>query len=371
MSGSVGQGSKSKSEMVVVCHLCSQPGHRKSNCPMKPQRRGHNSRRRKTIQSEENRKRELPFLLTQIIQQRGINAKQSLCKPMESRSQTICFPDLAKKVILASSHGWLVLGGYFFNDEECFLWNPGSKAKINLPNTNAWYHFNKCVLSKAPTEPDCHILFYSTHPFNRYWLSFCKIGDDKYEDESHQLVATASFQGKIYGITNPGYKFVIIDFVGGKMEFRPILMLDREQPFKAPIVKRNWVLRHEIDLINSPFDDELLMVIKDFPHDRNYVHDDIEYRVFRVNVNRMECIEVDDIGYHAILIGYNGNGFCCSSSVANTFKPNSIYYTPMHGPDFYVYDLDEKSTTSCLPPDVGNISLCSINCWVDLKELSC
>ncbi|KAL3641166.1 hypothetical protein CASFOL_016134 [Castilleja foliolosa] len=364
MSALVGQ---SKSETVVVCHICSQPGHDvKADCPLKPQRRDHNSR--KTIQSEENRKRKLPFLLTLTIQHE--NRKQSICRPMESRSQTISLPYLVDKVILASCHGWLVLGSMFVNYEESCLWNPGSKAMIKLPNKNARYYFNKCVLSKPPTEPDCHILFYSTDRFGYGQISFCKIGDDKYVDERHQLIATASFQGKIYGITNPGYKFVIIEFVRGKIEFRQILMLDREQPFKAPVVKRNWVLRHKIELINSPFDDELLMVIKDFTHHNYRVTDDLEYRVFRVDINRMKCIEVDDIGDYAILIGYNGNGFCCSSSVANTFKPNSIYYTPENGTYFYVYDFDEKSTTSCLPPDVANIII-SCNCWLHLKDLSC
>ncbi|KAL3641169.1 hypothetical protein CASFOL_016137 [Castilleja foliolosa] len=323
------------------------------------------------MQSEENRKRELPFLLTQIIQNREINAKQSICRPMESRSQTIFFPDLVKKVVLASSHGWLVLACYFSNHEECCLWNPGSKATIKLPNINYWYCFNKCVLSKAPTEPDCHILFYSTHRFRYGNISFCKIGDDEYVDERHRLVAAASFQGKIYGITNPGYKFVIIDFVGGKMEFRPILMLDREQPFKAPVVKRNWVMRYEIELINSPSDDELLLVTRDTTYNEYFLNDYLEYRVFRVDIKRMKCIEVDDIGDHAILIGYNGNGFCCSSSVANTFKPNSIYYAPHYGTFFDVYDLDEKSTTSCLPPGVVNLTRFCSNCWADLKELSC
>ncbi|KAL3641168.1 hypothetical protein CASFOL_016136 [Castilleja foliolosa] len=235
---------------------------------------------------------------------------------------------------------------------------------IKLPNIN--YVFNKCVLSKPPTEPDCHILFYATY---RYRQSLCKIGDDKYVDERHKLVATASSQGKIYGIMNPGYKFVTIDFVGRTMKFRPILMLG-EQPLKALVVKRNWVLRYGIELINSPSDDELLMVIKDFTHHNHRVTDNLEYRVVRVDTNRMKCTEVDDIGDHAILIGSNGNGFCCSSSVANTFKPNSIYYAPRLGTSFYVYDLNEKSTTSCLPPDVGKIGISS-NCWLDLKELSC
>ncbi|KAL3641170.1 hypothetical protein CASFOL_016138 [Castilleja foliolosa] len=358
MSASIGQATKSKSEILVVCHLCSQPGHRKAYCPLKPQRQC-----QKPIESEENRKRKLPFLLTL---QRGTNAKQSFCRPLESRSQTIYFPDLVDNVILASNYGWLVLVGCFLNDHECCLWNPGSKAMIKLPNINRFYLFNKCVLSKPPTEPDCHILFYSP----RFcWQSYCKIGDVKYVEEKFQLIATASFQGKIYGFMNPGYKFVTIEFVGGTMEFRPLLILDQEQPLKAPVIKRNWVVWHEIELMESPFVDELLLVIKDFTHHNYnyYATDSSEYRVFRVDINRMKCIEVDDIGDHVILISKYGDEICCSSSVTDTFKPNSIYHTE-YGAYVYVYDLDDKSMTSWLPPDVAKIDL-SNNFWLDLKEL--
>ncbi|KAL3617498.1 hypothetical protein CASFOL_037819 [Castilleja foliolosa] len=364
MSASVGQSTQNKSE-TVVCHICSQPGHCKADCPLKPQRRGHNSRH-KTIKSEMG-KGKLPFVLTL---QRGLNGKQSICRPLETRSQTICFPILVDKCVLASTHGWLVLVDNF--NGECCIWNPGSKDMIKLPPLQYSYTYNKCVLSKPPTEPDCHILFNSSC---MYVQSFCKIGDVEYVRQSlrekrSQLVAIASSsQGKIYGVMRPGYKFVTIEFVGATMELRPILLINREEePWKAPVIKRNWVVAQYTNLIDSPFGDELLLVIKDYAH-HNYIIDGSEYKVFRVDINRMECIEVDDIGDHAILIGYYGNGFCCSSGGTNTFKPNSIYHTTRCRAHIYVYDLDDKSTISWLPRDVVNTKLCN-NFWVDLNELS-
>ncbi|KAL3641233.1 hypothetical protein CASFOL_016201 [Castilleja foliolosa] len=354
-----------KSKMVVLCYLCSQPGHRKSGCPLKPHR---NSRRQcqKPIESEMG-KGKLPFLLTL---QRGLNEKQSICRPLESRSQTISFPILVNKCILASVHGWLVLLDEF--NDECCLWNPRSKAIIELPTLPESYIYNRCVLSKPPTEPDCHILFNSSC----YTVqSFCKIGDVHFEhhyiiEEDSRLYAIASFQGKIYGIMSPGYRFLSVEFVGTTMELRPML-INGEQPWSLPIINRNLVVMDYANLIDSdsPSTDGLLLVIKDFTH-HNYYNDGSEYRVFRVDINQMECIEVDDIGDHAILIGYYGNGFCCSSSGTNTFQPNSIYHTTHYRAHIYVYDLNDKSVTLWLPPDVVNIKD-SGNYWLDINELSC
>ncbi|KAL3623987.1 hypothetical protein CASFOL_032803 [Castilleja foliolosa] len=352
---------KSKSEMAV-CHLCSQPGHRKADCPLKPHR---TSRRQcqKPIENEMG-KGKLPFLLT--LQR--LNDKQSICRPLESRSQTICFPILVEKFIVASTHGWFVLLDMY--DEECCLWNPGSGAIIELPTLPNSPIFNKCVLSKPPTEPDCHILFNSSCSSVQL---FCKIGDVQYvrhslREEKSRLVAIASSQGKLYGVMSPGYKFVTVEFVGTTMELRP-MFINGEQSWKAPVIKTNLVVLDHAELIDSPSGDELLLVIKNYTHHNYCIIDGSEYRVFRVDINRMECIEVDDIGDHAILIGYYGNGFCCSSSGTNTFKPNSIYHTTRHRAHVYVYDLDDKSITSWLPPDVVDIKF-SGNYWLDFNELS-
>ncbi|KAL3619525.1 hypothetical protein CASFOL_037095 [Castilleja foliolosa] len=307
--------------------------------------------------SNENkiRQRQLPLLLTIHY------TKQTIYRPLEDKIYTMCIPVLVDKYILASTHGWLVLVDKFTGD--CFLWK-SSKDLIVLPRLQHSYLYKKCVLSKPPTEPDCHILFISAGAKRQ---AFCKIGDVEFVyqpplEEDCRLIAIASFQGKIYGVINPDYRFVIIEFVGRTMEFRPILF-DGEQPWKAPVAKKNWVLWHDNDLINSPSGNELFFVIKDFINDS--VIDGSQIRVFRVDINRMKCIEVDDIGDQVILIGQYGSGFCCSSGGTNTIKPNSIYYTVDFGSCVYVYNLDDKSTTSWLPHDVGIEHVNHF--WVDLK----
>ncbi|KAL3649478.1 hypothetical protein CASFOL_005881 [Castilleja foliolosa] len=94
------------------------------------------------------------------------------------------------------------------------------------------------------------------------------------------------------------------------------------------------------------------------------IKDGSEFRVFRVDINRMKCIEVDDICDQVILIGQYGPGFSCSSS-GTTFKSNSIYYIVEFDSSVYVYDLDDKSTTVWLPHDIVGFKYFN-HFWVDL-----
>ncbi|KAL3642307.1 hypothetical protein CASFOL_013122 [Castilleja foliolosa] len=315
-----------------------------------------NRNRLPPLQSEmgtetENRQSQPPVLITIHYTQVG---KQTIYRPVEGTSRTMYTPYLVNKYILASTHGWQVLVDKIKGD--CLLWNPRYNDTIKLPRLQSFHSYRKCVLSKPPTEPDCHILFNSDSLFQQ---AFCRIGDVEFVYQSHttevdyQLLAIASFQDKIYGVIKPGYIFVTIEFVGRTMECRPILV-DGEHPLKAPVIKRNWHVWNELDLIDSHKDNELLFVRKEFTQE--YIRDGSEISVFRVDINRMECIEVDDIGDQVILIGQYGTGFCCSSAGTNTLKPNSIYYIIKSDSCIYVYDLDDKSTTAWLPsPDVADL----------------
>ncbi|KAL3641281.1 hypothetical protein CASFOL_016249 [Castilleja foliolosa] len=313
--------------------------------------------------SNENKNKQMqppPYLLT-------IHQNLTVYRPVDGTSRTMFIRILARKYVIASTHGWLVIVDQYYR--SCHLWKPGSKDRIKLPRLQDFHYYRKCVLSKPPTEPDCYILFISD---DLLWQAFCKIGDVEFacptqEKEVDRLIAIASFQGKIYGVMSPDYKFVTIEFVGRTMEFRPIL-INGEEPLKAPAIKRNWIVRHENDLIHSHSGNELLLVIKNFT--QGSIKDGSEIRVFRVDINRMECIEVDDLGDQVILIGQYGPGFCCSSR-GTTFKPNSIYYIMEFDSCVYVYHLDDKSTTSWLPHDLrlNDIS----HFWVDLnlEKLCC
>ncbi|KAK6118763.1 hypothetical protein DH2020_047489 [Rehmannia glutinosa] len=235
---------------------------------------------------------------------------------------------------------------------------------IQLPSLDESHLYNMCILSKPPTEPDCYILFNCISD-----QSFCKIGDDEFvkhsleEEDEYHLLAIASFQGKIYGIMKPSYNFVTIHLVGKTLELMPILMEDGGQPWKVPLPDRSWFTWHEDCLIECGTTGELLSVVK--MYSGSYLKDGVEFRVFRVDINGMECLEVDNIGDQTIFISYRGTGFC--SDFSGT-KPNSIYYTDKKGRDVYIYDLDDGSTTPWLPcPASGRYV--SVNYWVDLHHI--
>ncbi|KAL3641239.1 hypothetical protein CASFOL_016207 [Castilleja foliolosa] len=329
-----------------------------------------NRKKQPPLQSEistetENRQSQPPLLLTIHYTPHG---KRTIYRPLDGETHTMPTSFLVNKYVLASTHGWLVLVDKIIGD--CFLLNPRSNDMIKLPRLQSFYSYRKCVLSKPPTEPDCHILFTSDDLCQQ---AFCKIGDVEFvyqpqTEEVDQLIGIASSRGKIYGIILPDFEFVTIEFVGRTIEFRPIL-INGEQTLKAPVINKNWIVWNESELINSHTVNELLFVVKECTQDS--IRDGSEFSVFRVNINRMECIEVDDIGDQVILIGQYGPGFCCSS-VGTTFNPNSIYYIVEFNSCVYVYDLDDKSTTSWVPHDVDLDRLFN-HFWVDLKleELSC
>ncbi|KAL3641229.1 hypothetical protein CASFOL_016197 [Castilleja foliolosa] len=329
-----------------------------------PSNENENRQRQPPLQSEttgnyenESRQSQPPSILTIHYRQQG---KHTIYRPVDGKSHIICTSILIDKYVVASTHGWLVLTDKI--KQDCCLWNPDSKDVIKLPRLQKNCFYSKCVLSKPPTEPDCHILFTSDDLFQQ---AFCKIGDVEFVYQSQikeveRLIGIASSQGKIYGVMIPDFKFVTIEFVGRTIEFRPIL-INGEQPLTAPVIEKNWVVRNVSDLIDSHTGNELLFVVKDLT--QNSIMDGSEFTVFRVDINRMECIEVDDIGDQVILIGQCGTGFCCSSS-GTTFKPNSIYYIREYERCVYVFDLDDKSTVSWLPNDVGYVLN---HFWVDVK----
>ncbi|KAH0632491.1 hypothetical protein KY284_035277 [Solanum tuberosum] len=56
----------------------------------------------------------------------------------------------------AYAHGWLVLLDY--HSDNCYLWNPSSNDKIQLPPLPK-YKSVECLLSAPPHDPECHVVF--------------------------------------------------------------------------------------------------------------------------------------------------------------------------------------------------------------------
>ncbi|XP_012853108.1 PREDICTED: uncharacterized protein LOC105972679 [Erythranthe guttata] len=279
-----------------------------------------------------------------------------------------------KKVLgSSSSYGWLGLVQPLGHDCDCCLFNPVSKDKIDLPKKlDNGYFYNKLIMTKPPTEPDCYIIFSS----ERDGLSFCRIGDEEYVTvEEHEigfdeedgfmgyLMAIVCFRGKIYGFIEPD-KFVTINFVDKSLEYeRPVTLMNEDgtQPWFIPRAFRGRI--NSIWLIKSCSTDELLLVLKTYPC--LTVKDSSEFRVFSVDTNAMTCMEVENIGNRSIFVTLDDGGYCCPTPIG--IKPNSIYYTNIRDRNYNVFDLEDRSKTSM--PILGGVAVWSKAVWVQPQML--
>ncbi|KAH0632488.1 hypothetical protein KY284_035274 [Solanum tuberosum] len=74
----------------------------------------------------------------------------------EDRCYERSIHELGNTTIRASAQEWLVLED--FDSTDCFLWNPISNDKIQLPPL-PYNHNLLCLLSAPPNDPQCRVLF--------------------------------------------------------------------------------------------------------------------------------------------------------------------------------------------------------------------
>ncbi|KAL3612984.1 hypothetical protein CASFOL_043180 [Castilleja foliolosa] len=318
-----------------------------------------------TINQEMKKRHVVPLLLTSHGYE---NEKQSVYSLIENRYETISHPVLEGKHILGSAYGWLVLTNInpLTDPDDCCLWNPESNEKIQLPRLSQAWLYRRCFLSKPPTDPDCLVVFQNISVES----SVCRISDDEFVKVTHQPLEAmiSSVQGEIYGIVQHGayYELVTIHLIGKTVEFKSLL-INGKSHWVVPELCRSWVTSHNY-LIQSPGGSgEFFFVIKMASRLSTYSDGNKEFRVFRLDVNGLVCVELENLDGHTIFIGSKGNEFCCLSTGMRV-KPNSIYYTEIVGRVVFVYDLDDRSTTPLLPCPVAGRNQ-SVNYWVDLPYI--
>lgn len=299
---------------------------------------------------------------------------------LDNRCSMLNVPVLRNKKVVGYSHGWFILVGYH-NTDECCLFNPISMDITPLPELEDSENHNQCILTKPPTEPDCHILF-NTGSI----LYFCRIGDDEFvklcyhsgpeqpDTRFRIFSAIGTFRGQIYGfITFPCQQFGSIHFLENNLEFRPIKLIGH-----TCLIPHVTLHRH-VWLIESPqecccdgkVEVELLMI------QRVYMMEDVsstrfDFRIFRIDVNEGTYVEVLDLGKRTIFLSSNGSSYCCN--FVEGVKPNSIYYlnrsesdTKSNDRSFHRFDLEDGCTTSQLLPN--GIGYHSLTAWVHNTNL--
>lgn len=208
----------------------------------------------------------------------------------EDRYYTRTIPELKNKRIWASFYGWLLADDCDIDDS--FLFNPTTLEKIQLPPIK---EYRACGLSKPPTDPDCHLLFFAGDR-----LLFCKLGDDKFAEQSSRfgndiLVAATNCRGKIYGVMINDRTIVTIDFVDSAVQVQP-LMDKAGKPLQVPVSPRLKTRLGQDFLIES--DGRLLLIRR--VNSEILPMDFSEFSVCRVDTSEMTYQEVTNLGEHAI-----------------------------------------------------------------------
>ncbi|GER49166.1 hypothetical protein STAS_26395 [Striga asiatica] len=321
---------------------------------------------------ETRKRKEKPPQL--LILHGSLKSKQTLYDLEERRYSKTSIPIMCNKSVLPSGFGWLAI--IDSTHDDCCLWNPKSSETVPLPTLPDYYLYNQCVLSGPPTEPGSYIIFNFSGGGTQ---SFCRIRvDDSFvtrveeafdgnvaEEEDkvefvkrcleagmYRVNAVVSFEGTIYGVVETvlGHTVVTVGLDSdGNLDVRPVLteeggFLSVPQPWSDRVTReRYW-------LIESPCGKDLLLVSKMFMG--HHYNNGFEFMVFRVDLNRKECFQVEDLGDVAIFIDVYGGGFCRSiSPLENGVRPNSIYYTERMGRCLYAHDLSYRSTTTLLTCD--------------------
>ncbi|GER37696.1 hypothetical protein STAS_14126 [Striga asiatica] len=321
------------------------------------------------------RKTQVPLLMTSHTR---AHDKHSIYSLSGNWSRTVSIANFSGKRVLGSNHGWLAMANPL--TDECLLWNPELAKQIPLPRLRESSHYNRCVLSKPPTEPGCLAAFVGSFGFN---LSVCVVGAHEFANRSlmyfkttSTMVAIGALHEQIYGVVYSmldGYQLVTVGLVDGPtITIVPLMSADGSGLWIPPLLERRWIGLHPGYLIESPAGaGELLLVMKVFlcGYHADKENDGMVFRVFRVDVERRECVELDQIDGMTVFIGSCGNGFCRRSGSGGGSKPNCIYYANKEGRLVYVYDLGDRSTTPLLLcPDAKPRG--STNYWIDLPGTS-
>ncbi|CAA0809994.1 Protein of unknown function (DUF295 [Striga hermonthica] len=303
--------------------------------------------------------------------------KHSFCSLSGNWSCTASIANFSGKRVLGSNHGWLAMADPL--TDECLLWNPQIAKKILLPPLRKSSRYNRCVLSKPPTEPGCLAAFICSCGFK---LSVCVVGAHEFAKQCLRklpsiifMVAIGAVHGQIYGVVfsmRDGYRLVTVGLVDGTtIMIAPLTSADGSGLWIPPLPDPRWTGLHPSYLIESPAGAGklLFLVVKVFLSENYEEENAMVFQVFRVDVERRECVELDRIDGMTIFIASCGNGFCHWSTFAGGSKPNCIYYANKEGRLVYVYDLGDRSTTPLLLcPDAKQLG--STNYWIDLPEVS-
>ena len=290
-----------------------------------------------------------PWLVILDVKQ---GRRQTFFDVSKNHYQTKNIPEMCNKLIYACSHGWLVLVDP--HSMDCYLWNPISLEKAQLPSLES-INYNGCILSSSPSDPECHILF-----FNRLENSLlvCQKGDFEFNKqvvifaEGVDLKDFAMVGKTIYCLASR-YTLYTAEVVGRTVQFTRLIM--EELPWPSPLD----LPRFEAFFVESC--GELFLVHMMFFGFR--MEEIYGFFVFRMDFEEKRWVKVKSIGDRTIFLSQHNNTGCMYSLATELgIKTNSIYFTMNCQRLLYVFDLESLCISKFLP--CSTVSRDLVQYWV-------
>ncbi|KAL3536187.1 hypothetical protein ACH5RR_004648 [Cinchona calisaya] len=259
--------------------------------------------------------------------------------------------EMQNKYVWSSSWGWWIVND--FQTGDCFLFNPRTTEKIQLPPLepicpidSCW---NVCILSAPPNDPKCHILFvYIDKDCVAY---FGQPGDEEFVKQKldGQLQSATTCGENVYGMMN-GRVLVNITFGERTIQLTEIRGgLLPKASFPETLISCRCLLESG---------GELLYVVKILSS--SFFTEVISIKIFRWDWES-RWIELDTIGDQVIFINHRWG--MSSSVVDQAIDGNRVYFTEGRGRNLCVFDVQDGSITSLVPcPTVSSDK--SFSNWV-------
>ncbi|KAF9621683.1 hypothetical protein IFM89_025978, partial [Coptis chinensis] len=236
------------------------------------------------------------------------------------------FLEIRRKRCLLSMHGWLLMIDDLkkdqFGKEQYFLWNPDTREVINLPSRDSQDANDCCfcILSCAPTNPDCIILFVGEDFF-----LFCTPGDEKWTRQSYKLEKTddalddyidrgiGCTHGTIYALTFQRKATAIIERNCGILSVR-LLDFEKPQTYPGTTYYRSYMVESG---------EELYYVV--IHHLGSNIKAIRHVEVFKLDFAKKVWVKVESLGGCNFILSHYG---CMSFSATKSgTEGNIIYFT--------------------------------------------
>ncbi|OVA08170.1 Protein of unknown function DUF295 [Macleaya cordata] len=307
----------------------------------------------------------------------------NICEP-KIRTCRKCIPEMTRKRFWQSpSHqGWLVIlcdsdadPTPNCNFGDCFLWNPVSLERIQLPTLLHWvlldhYEIRGCVLSSPPRstasaadadEDDDSMVFFLFSPRDESHdcvLVFCRPGEDKQwrrQELSRNNVriryaqSLFYFKGKLYVMCGRNWYLEIEkqlesddDEDDDHQTFSIRSLVLNDDPFFPS--KGGSLISFKIDHVESC--NEIFKVVK-YHSTRGSNKVVTSIRVLRLDFSLMASEEVKSLGDHVLFLGRSTTASCSAAELGLT--RGCLFYTLPKDQTLYIFDIEDNATTVYLP----------------------